>query len=182
MSVKTQISFLKNLLYIEQIVREGTISRVADKNGLKASNLSKMLKETEKQMGKQLFLRTTHGMVPTKEAKEAALEISRLSKMIDALAQKYCKCACSCNHLKLFISKGLEISASEKMFQKVIKTDKMEDADVIVATEKPPFAESMICVENKIGHQIKQDIFVCAKNTKQAIDFATKIISILHCQ
>lgn len=182
MSVKMQISFLKSLLYIEQIVREGTISRAADKNGLKASNLSKMLKELEKQMDKQLFLRTPHGMVPTKETKELAVEISHFSKMIDSLAQKYCKCTYTCGNLKLFVSRGLEISASEKVFQKAVKTDDMKTADVIVSTEKPPFAESMICVENKIGHQIKQSIFVCAKNNKQAIDFATQIISILHYQ
>jgi len=182
MSVKTQISFLKSLLYIEQIMREGTISRAADKNGLKASNLSKMLKELEKQMDKQLFVRTPQGMVPTKEAKEAALEINRLSKMIDDLARKYCKGADMCGELRLFVSKGLEISASEKVFQKALKTDDMQAADVIVSTEKPLFAESMICVENKIGHQIKQSIFVCAKNNKRAIDFATKIISILHRQ
>ncbi|MBQ0059098.1 MAG: LysR family transcriptional regulator [Lachnospiraceae bacterium] len=79
----------KNLNYIIEIAREGSISRAAEKLFISQSALSVHLRNLEIELGVKLFTRQSHGMVPTREGRiyvETANEMLRLeSEMYAAI-------------------------------------------------------------------------------------------------
>ena len=68
MIIKSQILFLRSILYLAAIVECGSITKAAERNGIKQANLSRMIKDLEKITGTPLFIRKSYGMVPTETA------------------------------------------------------------------------------------------------------------------
>jgi len=180
MSVKTQAALIRNLLYIAEIAHDGKISRVAEKNGIKASNLSKMIKDTELAANSKLFLRTPNGMIPTQTTLDIVAQTERICRLVNILNQKYFTAKNISDTIKIYISDGLKLNDSEEIYPHTVRVQNKNEADVIISTSKPKNASTLICTENKIGHLVSQTIWVCAKNFPQAVDFATSVISKFH--
>jgi len=180
MSVKAQTDFYKCMLYVKELVDEGAICRVATKNGIKAPNLSKLLKKAEIFVSEPLFYRTPHGVVPLKSAVEIAKKMRTVQKLMSSILSVKNSSQTQQNPLKLYVSKGLQIGSLEDFSEPVQISSKKSEADVIVSTNKPQKAGSMITIENKLGQNIKQTVWVCAQNNTRAFALARFIVLRFH--
>ena len=70
MSVKKKDLLMRSLLYFQETIRNGKITLTAQKNGIKISNLSKMLKDLEEELHVQLLHRSRDGVRPTTAGKQ----------------------------------------------------------------------------------------------------------------
>lgn len=68
MIIKSQILFLRSILYLAAVVECGSITKAAERNGIKQANLSRMMKDLEKITDTPLFVRKSYGMEPTETA------------------------------------------------------------------------------------------------------------------
>ena len=177
MSIKTEVLFFKNLLCVKEIVRTGKMTEAAAQNGMKESNLSKTIKDVEALMNRKLFHRTSFGVVPTQEALEIACKVEQIIQNMAELQKTYFQ-NCGSNHVcKVYIETGFEIGDLQNLSQKIVYTDKSEDADIMICLHKPKNVKKMVCMENKIGGFVKQTLWVCARNTPETLDLASLIIS-----
>jgi len=174
MSVKNQLSLIKQLLYVREIISCKTIASAAIKNGIKAPNLSKIIKETEKQLGQILFIRTTKGLIPTSTAREISKIADALFEMSNIYQTKYLRLT-EPQNLRFFISKGLVVQGLDKICQDFVLSSAQKNADVIISTRHPKNADKMLSVQVKIGDVVTQDIWICAKD----IPFAEQIVTSL---
>ena len=175
MSVKANAVLFRNLLYVREVVRLGSIRAAAECNNIKASNLSKIISDTEQLFGFSLFFRTAHGMVASQKAVELSSQVEKLMQSFLDLRQKFAF-GDGVGFLRLYVSKGLEIGEISDFSGRVEYVDMPDYADVIVGSEKPRKTSGMVCVEHKIGSNIKQTIWVCAQNNPAAMGLATAIL------
>lgn len=175
MSVKANTVLVRNLLYIREVVHFGSIRAAADCNNIKPSNLSKIISDTEEQFGFSLFCRTAHGMVASQRAIELSSQVEKLVHELSDLRQKFAF-GNGTEFLRLYLSRGLEIGEISDFSGRVEYVDMPDYADVIVGSEKPRKTSGMVCVEHKIGSNIKQTIWVCAQNNPAAMGLATAIL------
>lgn len=67
MNIKSSINLIRGILYLHEIIRCKSISRAAEENNMKASNLGVIINDLEKQTGTKLLKRTHLGSSPTAE-------------------------------------------------------------------------------------------------------------------
>lgn len=175
MSVKMRLTFLRELLYIREIIECGTISKAALKNGIKASNLSKLIKDAEKEFNQKLFIRTSKGVTPTK----AALEILKVANSINEIVKtnqvKFSNPK-SPENIKIFISQGLNVGGLGEICPNCILCNNLKTADIIISTQRPENADKMITVEFTIGSNVTQNVFICAKNIPGIEQIVTSLV------
>ena len=179
MSVKMRLCFLKELLYIGEIIECATISKAASKNGIKASNLSKLIKDTEKEFNQKLFIRTSTGMAPTKTALEVLKTASAVNEIIKESQTKFLTLK-SPENIKIFISQGLNVSGLSEVCPNCILCNDAKAADVIISTQRPENADKLITVEFRIGSNITQNIFICAKDLPGMEQVVTSLVMLFQ--
>lgn len=91
MPIKHQSTFLKELLALKEVIDAGQISRAAEKNGIRQTNFSKMLKDLEDRFGITLFQRTSTGLVPTNAARTLYAEIQSIDMALNNIETSYVK-------------------------------------------------------------------------------------------
>ena len=158
----------------QENLEERLIACIADQNGIKAPNLSRALKDMETALNQQLFYRTSHGLVPTETALEIALKAQKIEQIASEIKEKYT--LCTGVRLKLYLSEGLEINGFKKLKGRIEIVSQKNAADVIISTKKPSGKPQMIAVRHQIGNHIKQNIWVLAKNTPEAMALTAEII------
>lgn len=182
MSVKTKTALFRDLLYLKEVISYKQINAAAINNGIKASNLSRLIKELEALSGKQLFVRSSQGFTPTGEAISLCQKIINMEKIFEETAALI-KPQRGSNSLKLYVSPNFSITNLKKFRQVPVSLCANEmDADVCVSNYKPANAENMICVENKIGLEFRQSVWVSSVNNTHALNLARFIISLMHAQ
>ncbi|MBR2298978.1 MAG: LysR family transcriptional regulator [Alphaproteobacteria bacterium] len=179
MSVKVKAGMFRNLLYVKEVAEAGSISAAAEKNGIKPSNLSKLLNETESMFGHLLFCRTKHGAVPTKDGLMLAKKIIKLEEALEACLN----CLEPENKPpRLYMASGIEIQNLADFQKLFLKVESENEADVIVSNFKPQRADELVSTKNRIGRGVVQNIWVCAENVKPALELARFIILQIHNQ
>lgn len=179
MNVKTKFAILKNLLYLKEVVEAGSISAAANKNGIKASNLSKVIKECESFFQKVLFSRTAHGVSPTQDA----LDLVHIARQIELEINRSVQLISKNNStVKLYIAEGLELKNLSGYHKNMLLVKQQNTADVIVSYQKPQNADKYIITETVLGRDVAQHIWVCTKNVPYAVDLARFIILQIHSQ
>lgn len=180
MSVKTKSILFRDLLYLREVVEHTNINTTAEKNGIKTSNLSKIIKDLENITQKQLFHRSNKGVLPTGEAMKLSVLISELEKLFDNISKELFKQE-NKKSLALYIPDNMEIKNLNLFKQSEITfSQDKNNADVIISYKKPENSQKLIVVENYIGTDFKQKIWVSAVNSKQAIELARFIIGQIH--
>ncbi len=157
MSVKNRLILLKNLLYFMAIARTGSISRAAMQNGIKAANLSRMMKEFENAIGCSLFYRKSTGIELTREGYLVLEEAKRLEDEVEELEYYAVLKNASGNHVSLYLPSNLCFMDLEKFYQTYpnIQIDIKKDVcsfDVGVFYEEPFLSKDFITTK----HQIRQ--------------------------
>lgn len=185
MSVKLKSTKFRNFLYLQQVFIHGSIRAAAEKNGIKPSNLSCIIRDMEKQSGQKLFTRHSRGLVPTPQTLELIGEIANLDRMLTEIVHKI-NLMKGFNSISLYLPDNLKIHAlkefSEENAMEIIPASCVEDADVIVSYTKPDTASYMVSVENKFGQGLLQTVWVCAVNRPLAVKLARFIILQMHSQ
>ena len=184
MTIKEKISILKNLLCFGEAVKYNSITKAAELNGIKAANLSKILKDLEEDVGAPLLERSNQGIRPTVLGQKIYLLSKELSQHVIALLDQtgghtaeaeisFCfPDNFQLNNLEEFQARHPGIILSEK---------KHPDADVVVSYEEPPADSERIVVKNNIGSSIRQTIWVsCRQDSEAAAVFAEFINAALH--
>ena len=184
MSVKLKSALFRDLLYLQEIISCGQLSSAARKNGIKASNLSKLMKDLEATLQKKLWIRNTRGITPTHEALELGKIISDMEqdfdKSISSIINSYVH-----NNLKIYIPDNLHLKKFDKYLKcsttgSILICHNEDEADVIISYHQPSNNQELIIVKNQIGNEISQDIWVSCINTPQALELAEHIICDLH--
>lgn len=180
MSIKSKAILFRNLLYLNEVIQLSQISAAAEKNGIKASNLSKIIKELEDMLQQQLFIRTNSGLIPTDEALKLSKLINQTEANFNNLIEKieYFETK---KILYLYTPENIEIK-NLKLFtqKKVVLCQSADNADVIISYSKPQNHKNLITVENNFGTEFKQKIWVSSSNSKAAIELAKFIIYQMH--
>lgn len=184
MTIKANLSLIRRLLYFYAVIENGQINATAEKNGIKAANLSKILKELEEDIGAPLLERSNQGIRPTVLGQKIYLLSKELSRHVIALLDQtavhnaetevsfYFPANFQLNNIEEFQTRHPGIILSEK---------KHPDADVIVSYEEPPADSEHIVVKNNIGSSIRQTIWVsCRQDSEAAAVFAEFINVALH--
>lgn len=87
-TIKTKVIFLKELLALKEVVDAGKIQTAADNNGIKHSNLSKLISDLESRFNTQLLNRTGTGTVPTRQTNVLYSDIAFICDALDKLLNK----------------------------------------------------------------------------------------------
>lgn len=185
MSVKAKTALFRNLLYIQEIILHRRISVAAEKNGIKASNLSHIVREMEQRLGRPLFYRNARGLTPTEDALKIAGAFVQIERLLNNLNQEI-NPQLPINAIKLHLPESLTINGlcefANQNNLEIGMTNDEKSADVIVSYQRPAESDYLISVENKIGNGIQQTIWVCAIDRELPLKLARFIISQMHAQ
>ena len=155
MIIKSQISFLKSILYLSAIIQDGSISKAAEHNGIKATNLSRMIKDLEDTIGMPLLIRKSNGVLPTQAAlllNEKAIQLKESLKQVQMLKKAKNKQKV----LKVYLSEGLSLNfLKEFVLVKIKYTTQNQDFHLGIFSEPPELNE-----ENK-SYQVGEYDLTC---------------------
>lgn len=87
-TIKTKVAFLRELLALKEVIDIGQIQAAAERNGIKHSNLSKMISDLESRFKSTLLIRSSAGSVPTNTTRQLYSEIEVISNALDTLLNK----------------------------------------------------------------------------------------------
>ncbi len=86
-TIKTKVAFLRELLALKEVIDIGQIQAAAERNGIKHSNLSKMIADLEARFKTTLLIRSSAGSVPTNTTRQLYSDIEVISDALDNLLQ-----------------------------------------------------------------------------------------------
>lgn len=82
-TIKTRVTLLKELLALKEVIDTGQIQVAANKNGIKHSNMSKLISDLETQLNATLLQRTSSGSLPTNVTPEIYSNIETICNALD---------------------------------------------------------------------------------------------------
>ena len=86
-TIKNKIAFLRELLALKEVIDIGHISAAAERNGIKHSNMSKLISDLESRFKARLLMRSSSGCVPTNTTRQLYSDIENISRALDALLE-----------------------------------------------------------------------------------------------
>lgn len=170
MSVKSQLSFLKTVLYLTAVIHNGQIRQTAEENGIKASNLSRMIKELEGALGTRLLIRKSTGVEPT----AAGLQICEMVQGLETKLERLEEIRLACERpdeviLRLpasFKIAGLEDFSKKYPTLQLKQTEQATAYRVGLFYEKPEAVHDKICVPFTFKtNDIEQRLWIVYKET-----------------
>lgn len=186
MTIKDKIFLIRYLLYFQAVVRNGQINATAERNGIKASNLSKIIKDFEQYVGGQLLERNSEGVKPTIKGMKYYSISRELEQYMQRLFSLMNQESIPNTDLAIYIPPNVRIPELSKFVQQypqinIIPISYPDTADVAISYEEPTNTEKMIITRNTIGKQFSQEIWIsCIEDSPPAILLAEFIISALH--
>ena len=91
-TIKTKVSLLKELLALKEVVDLGQIQAAAERNGIKHSNMSKMISDLESRFKTVLLIRSPLGCLPTNATRQLYADIEivadAINRILDSLYEK----------------------------------------------------------------------------------------------
>lgn len=180
MSIKSKSTLFRNMLYLNELIKFSKISTVAENNGIKQSNLSKIIKDLEDITQTQLFERSNKGLIATDKAIELSKLISKTEIYFEETMEKMLNQEIK-KTILLFVPENIIIKNLQSFTEsKIVLCDNASKADVIISYDKPKNNNNLIIVENSLGTSFKQKIWISSINSKPAINLARFIICQMH--
>lgn len=84
-TIKTRVTLLKELLALKEVIDTGQIQVAANKNGIKHSNMSKLISDLEMRLNATLLQRTPTGSLPTNATPEIYSNIETICNALDSI-------------------------------------------------------------------------------------------------
>ncbi len=175
MSLKKQLAIIKYLLALNSTVKHGSINTAAEKNGIKPSNLSRLISDFEEIIGGKLLNRTTKGVTPTALGTKVCALAEQIEQELEK-AEKEEKTAC--HQIKIFLAPELEFSDFENFFAafneaEIILSPRRNQADIIISGQAPRGETNFIEIE--LSGELKRKIWLLSKTEEElplkVIDF-----------
>lgn len=184
MTIKANLTLIRRLLYFYAVIENGQINATAEKNGIKAANLSKILKDLEEDIGAPLLERSNQGIRPTVLGQKIYLLSKELSQHVIALLDQTGGHTAEAE-VSFYFPANFQLSSLEEFQARypgiILSEKKQPDADVVVSYEEPPADSERIVIKNNIGSSIRQTIWVsCRQDSEAAAVFAEFINAALH--
>ena len=88
-TIKSKVQFLKELIALKEVTDAGKISTAAEKNGLKSTNLSKLISSLESRLHTKLISRSSKGVYPLEEAVKINETTEKIIKLLETLFVEY---------------------------------------------------------------------------------------------
>lgn len=107
MELKDYISTLKSAYYIDNTIKTGSFTKAAEKMGLQKSNVSKLVRQHEKDLGVKLFSNIPQGVVATSEGIEYYDEIQKLFGQIHNIMNYSTKAHSISGQIRLWTTDGI---------------------------------------------------------------------------
>lgn len=182
MNIKNYTMLIRGILYVQEIIRCKSINKAAEENNIKASNLSLIINNFEREIGTKLFKRSSHGCTPTKQGYKIAELALELKEQVQKISSWHENTYPKNRVLNLYISPNMELTDLSE-FENNHPTIKMnfieEDimADIKISNI-PPTNPLEKYTELHIGNGLKQKIWICCnEKNPQALDFFDFIVA-----
>ena len=164
MSVKKKVLLMRSLLYFQETIRNGKITLTAQKNGIKISNLSKMLKDLEEELHVQLLHRSRDGVRPTTAGKQIYNMTLRVEEKLRLFESILSRREDEIKVIRVYIDGEFEVDRLDDFLREnelclVEAADSLETADLAVVRDKPADTGNKAVVKHTIGSTIKQDVY-----------------------
>lgn len=179
--IKSQISFLKSVLYLAAVVECGSVTKAAEQNGIKQTNLSRMIKDLEETLATSLFVRKSNGMVPTETAMvlyRHALDLQKNLSQVQAIRPKS---ANKKRFVRLYKPDSLSFSFLKEFSNALVKSVKEDEFfNVGIFYFKPNLSSEDYQVgeyELKNGAATQKLWIACQTNNPMAFSLTDFIIS-----
>lgn len=175
MSLKKQLTLIKYVLALNSTVKHGSINTAAEKNGIKPSNLSRLISDFEEIIGGKLLNRTPKGVTPTALGSKVCTLAEQIEQELEK-AEKEEKTAR--RQLKIYLSPELEFTDFENFFTEfkeaeIILSPCRNQADIIISGQ-PPRGETNF-IEIELSGELKRKIWLLSKTEEElplkVIDF-----------
>lgn len=86
---KANLSFLRELFALKEVMDAGQIQGAARRNGIKQSNLSKIISDLETELNTPLLNRSPKGVEPTNTARLLYTDIESIVKSLDKISAEF---------------------------------------------------------------------------------------------
>lgn len=118
---------LTHLRYLVEVERFGSITKAAAALYMGQPNLSKAIKEVERELGSPIFKRTAKGVVPTEKGKEFLQYAKAIIVQMDKMEELYTEGPSSKLNFQLLLPRASYITyAFTEFLNKMDKTERME--------------------------------------------------------
>lgn len=148
---KNNLSFLRELFALKEVIDAGQIQGAARRNGIKQSNLSKIVSDLEAELNTPLLTRSSKGVEPTNPARLLYTDIENIVKSLDKITAAFTSAEELTGYVTVFVEDGFlgnrllkELSLFYALHLKIrldITTDKRispSDADLAIVSDIPP--------------------------------------------
>ena len=182
MNIKNYTLLIRGILYVQEIIRCKSINKAAEENNIKASNLSLIINNFEKDIGIKLFKRSSQGCIPTYDGLKIAELASELKEYIQKVSNCRAKAYPKDKMLNIYTSPNMKFSDCSEFEQshpniKLNFVEKDIMADIKISNESPldPLEKY---AEFYIGNNLKQKIWICCnEKNPTALEFFDFIIA-----
>ena len=182
MNIKNYTSLIRGIFYVQEVIRCKSINKAAEENNIKPSNLSLIINNFEKEIGSQLFRRSSQGCTPTKQALKIAELASDLKNQIQKISNWHENTGPKCKILNIYVSPNMELTdySEFEINHPTIKLNFVEEdimADIKISNV-PPVNSREKYTELHIGKNLKQKIWICCNEKKpKALEFFDFIVA-----
>ena len=182
MNIKNYTALIRGILYVQEIIRCKSINKAAEENNIKASNLSLIINNFEKEIGTKLFKRSSQGCMPTKQGYKVAELASELKEQVQKISNWHENICPKNRMLNIYISPNMELTDCSEFAKDhpTIKLNFIEEdimADVKISNV-PPTNPLEKYTELRIGDSLKQKIWICCnERNPKALEFFDFIVA-----
>ena len=167
MSLKKQLTIIKYLLALNSAVKYGSINTAAEKNGIKPSNLSRLISEFEEIIGGKLLTRTNKGVTPTALGIKACALAEQIERELEKAPKEE---KTTRRQIKIYATPELEFSDFENFFTEfneaeIIFSHRRNQADIIISGQ-PPRSETNF-IEIELSGELKRKIWLSSKTEEE---------------
>lgn len=147
---KANLSFLRELFALKEVMDAGQIQGAARRNGIKQSNLSKIISDLETELNTPLLNRSSKGVEPTNTARLLYTDIESIVKSLDKISAEFSDAEELTGCVTVFVEDGFlgsrllkEMSLFYAMYLNIrldIVTDKhvsLSDVDLAIFSDIP---------------------------------------------
>lgn len=171
MNIKQKLALIKIILYFNDILRKGKISKSAEENGIKQSNLSRLITDFEKASGVTLLQRSNQGVIPTPQG----MRISQLARRLEQNLEELEKVICPQNRgkIKFYLAPDLNMKNLAEFRRKhpsweITDCPTAQNADLAVLTAAPNWDCEYTTLST--GGNISQKLWIlCRMDKREAV-------------
>lgn len=135
--IKEAILRFRKLLCLSAAVKCGSISKAAEKNNMKQSNLSVLIRELEEELGEALISRIHNGVKITEAGREVYAIACNLENIINRTHNLNIKAFRVSGEIRLWTTDGLGVGYISDCFSKFYSKYPKVNIEVICSLDKP---------------------------------------------